>query len=69
MSFLLGVRHILKAAMLGMRTYQDLQGPLHVAHVKDVSVMVFRRHGKVIRFHWVPGEAVGGEVEDSAVKR
>jgi hypothetical protein len=51
----------------GLQTYQDLKGPLHVAHVKDISIMVFRRDSKVVGFHGIPGDAVCWEVEDGAV--
>ena len=51
------------------RTYQNLQSPLHVTHVEDVSVVIFRGNSKVVSFHWVPGNAVCRKIKDSAVER
>ena len=56
-----------KRGILG--AYQDLQCALHVAHVKDVSVVVFGSNSKVVGFHRVPGQAVGREVENGSMKR
>jgi len=66
MSFLLGVSNE-SGPTPRRETYQDLQRTLHVAHVENVSVVVFRSNGEVVGFHRIPGDAVRGEVEHSAV--
>ena len=66
MSFLFGVSDE-SSLTSRWETYQDLQRTLHVAHVEYVSIVVFRSNGEVVGFHRIPGDAVRGEVEHSAV--
>jgi len=47
---------------------EDVEGAVHLAHVKYVDVMVFVGDGEVEGLHRVPGDFVGGQGEDSFVE-
>jgi len=48
--------------------FENVEGAVHLAHVKDVDVVVFVCDSEVEGFHGVPGDLVGGEGEHGFVE-